>query len=157
MTDNKYNFWCEICDIFVQNMVHFSSQLDKRISTKYMQFIALGNILVYTFTLHTSDNNKEEYCTKQFRCAHLTISAKNELKLIWPSKYIICRNHILSYTETRLIYWLLGNILRQLELCQFFYGKKFDTIGEVLDVHILDFSTVSYQKYQFDIIPIQII
>ena len=80
MADNKYNFWCEICDIFVQNMVHFSSQLDKRISTKYMQFIALGNILVYTFTLHTSDNNKEEYSTKQFSRAYLTISAKNELK-----------------------------------------------------------------------------
>jgi hypothetical protein len=61
MADNKYNFWYEICDIFVQNMVHFSSQLDKRLSTKYMQFIALGNILMYTFTLHTSDNNKEEY------------------------------------------------------------------------------------------------
>ena len=82
MAENKYNFWCEICDIFVQNMVrmHFSSQLDKRLSTKYMQFIALGNILVYTFTLHTSDNNKEEYSTKQFRRARLTISAKNELK-----------------------------------------------------------------------------
>jgi hypothetical protein len=80
MADNKYNSWCEICDIFVQNLVHFSSQLDKRLSTKYMQFIALGNILVYTFTLHTRDNN-EEYCAKQFRYAHLTISAKNELKL----------------------------------------------------------------------------
>ena len=81
MADNKYNSWCEICDIFVQNMVHFSSQLDKRLSTKYMQFIALGNIIVYTFMLHTSDNNKEEYCMKQFRYAHLTISAKNELIL----------------------------------------------------------------------------
>ena len=81
MADNKYNFWCEICDIFVQNTVRFSSQLDKRVSTKYMQFIALGNILVYTFTLHTNDNNKEEYCTKQFRRAHLTIYAKNESKL----------------------------------------------------------------------------
>jgi hypothetical protein len=33
----------------------------------------------------------------------------------------------------------------------------FDWIGKVLDVHILDFSTVSYEKYQFYIIPIQII
>ena len=81
MADNKFNSWCEICDIFVQNMVHFSSELDRHLSTQYMQFIALGSILVYTFTLHTSDNNKEEYCTKQFGYAHLTISAKNELKL----------------------------------------------------------------------------
>jgi hypothetical protein len=59
MADNKYNSWCEICDIFVQNMVHFSSQMDRHLSTKYMQFIALGNILVCTFTLHTSDNNPD--------------------------------------------------------------------------------------------------
>ena len=39
-----------------------------------------GEHIVYTFTIHTSDNNKKEYCTKQFRYAHLTISAKNELK-----------------------------------------------------------------------------
>ena len=70
-------------------MVHFSSQLDRHLSTKYMQFIALGNILVYTFTLHTSDNNKEEYCTKQFRYAHLTISANNELKLDLQNTYYV--------------------------------------------------------------------
>jgi hypothetical protein len=120
--------------------------LDKCFSTKYMQFVALGNILVYTFTLHTNDNDKEEYSTKQFRRAHLTISV-TRTSWNWTCKIHnkLCRNHILSYTETRLRYWLLGNIFRQLELYQFFYGQKFDRIGEVLDMHILDFSTVSYQ------------
>ena len=51
MADNKYNFWFEICDILVQNMVHFLSQLDKRFTTKYMQFIALGNIVNLIFQL----------------------------------------------------------------------------------------------------------
>jgi hypothetical protein len=103
--------------------MHFSSQLDKRLSTKYMQFIALGNILVYTFTLHTSDNNKEEYSTKQFRRAHFDDICKERVE-IGPAKYIICRNHILSYTETRQRYWLLWNILIQLELYQFLLRIK---------------------------------
>jgi hypothetical protein len=34
MANNKYNFWGEICDIFVQNMVRFSSH-------------AIGQMLLY--------------------------------------------------------------------------------------------------------------
>lgn len=75
-------------------MVHFSSHLDKRFSTKCAKFIALGNTIVNTSTLHKSDNNKDEYSTEQVFSAKIM----NEHVEIGNEKALTFGNHILSYS-----------------------------------------------------------
>lgn len=65
MANKKTNFWYEILMFFCEVRCLSPFKMDKDHSAKLVNFITLGNTLVYVFKLLKRDVNKDRVCTSQ--------------------------------------------------------------------------------------------